>query len=176
VKSADTKVFFQVRIACLLWNYDEKDARALLEDAQGLMASVINDPKINTHRSNFDVSVWESRLDLRGDLVTMIAHRDPQAALEFLRQTKFVIPQDGAQSGRAGLASRSDANLEQKLALQVAKTDPKRALEIAEESLKKGISDELSELNRNNQDWYSCTPCGSSPTVRACHYLVFFSL
>jgi hypothetical protein len=146
LKSFENKTFFQIRIACLLWDYDEKGARSLIDGAQALAASMINDPKINTHRSNFDAGVWEERIWLRGELVSMIAERDLQAALEFLRQTKFVIPQDGAKSGRAGLASRSDASLEQKLALQIAKNDQKRALEIAEESLKKGISDELNEL------------------------------
>ena len=85
---------------------------------------------------------------LRGELVSMIAERDPQAALEFLRQTRFVIPQDSMQSNRARWALSYEALLEQKLALQVAKNDPKRALELAEESLKKGISSELNELVR----------------------------
>jgi hypothetical protein len=146
LKSFENKTFFQVRIACLLWDYDEKGARLLIEDAQALAARMVNDPKINPRGGDYDT--WGKRIQIREEIVSMIAERDPQAALEFLRQTKFVIPQDGAQSGRAGLASRSDASLEQKLALQVAKTDPKRALEIAEESLKKGISDELSELVR----------------------------
>src|SRR4030095_13372291 len=146
LKSFENKTFFQVRIACLLWDYDEKGARLLIEEAQALAARMVNDPKINPRGGDYDT--WGKRIQIREEIVSMIAERDPQAALEFLRQTKFVIPQDGAQSGRAGLASRSDASLEQKLALQVAKTDPKRALEIAEESLKKGISDELSELVR----------------------------
>ena len=146
LKSFENKTFFQVRIACLLWDDDEKGARLLIDDARTLAASMVNDPKINNHRSNETWGFWEDRIRLRGELVSMIAEHDPQAALEFLRQTKFVTPQDGAQRGRAGLASRSDADLEQRLALQVAKTDPKRALEIAEESLKKGISDELREL------------------------------
>jgi hypothetical protein len=76
----------------------------------------------------------------------MIAERDPLTALEFLRQTKFAFPADGLQSDRARDALEWDARMEQKLASQVAKNDPKRALEIAEESLKKGISDELGAL------------------------------
>jgi hypothetical protein len=43
---------------------------------------------------------------------------------------------------------RSETRVEQKLALQVAKNDPKRALEITEASLKKGISPEINELVR----------------------------
>jgi hypothetical protein len=101
VRSADTKAFFQVRIACLLWNYDEKGARALIDEAQGLTASVMNDPKINIYRSYFETSIWEERLDLRRDLISMIAQRDPEAALEFLRRTKLVTPQGSMQSGQA---------------------------------------------------------------------------
>jgi hypothetical protein len=148
LKRLENKTFFQVRIAYLLWNYDEKGARSLLDDAQGVTASMINDPKINTHRSNYEAGLWEGRNQLRGELVSMIAERDPQAALEFLRQTRFVIPQDGMQSNSAKWTLNYDAFLEQRLALQIAKNDPKRALELAEESLKKGISTELNELVR----------------------------
>src|SRR5262245_42789567 len=145
LKNVENKTFFQVRIACLLWNYDEKGARSLLDDAQGLTASMINDPKI---KPGGDFDTWRSRIELRKELVPMIAERDPQSALEFLRQTKFVIPQDSMQSDRARDVLEWDARLEQKLALQVAKNHPKRALEIAEESLKKIISPELNELVR----------------------------
>ena len=146
LKSLETKAFFQVRIACLLWNYDEKGARSLLDDAQGLTATMINDPKIKPRSVDFDT--WRRRIGLREELIPMIAERDPQAALEFLRQTKFVISQDTIQSDRARDVLRWDAGLEQKLASQIAKNDPKRALEIAEESLKKGISPELNGLVR----------------------------
>jgi hypothetical protein len=148
LKCLENKTFFLVRIACLLWNYDEKGARSLLDDAQGLTASMINDPKISIRRSDMERETWERRVRLRDELISTIAERDPLAALEFLRQTKFVIPQDSMQSDRARDALRWDAEMEQKLALQVAKNDPKRALEIAEESLKKGISPELNELVR----------------------------
>jgi hypothetical protein len=148
LRRLENKTFFQVRIAYLLWSYDEKGARSLIDDAQALTASMVNDPKINTHRSKYDAGVWEDRNELRGELVSMIAERDPQAALEFLRQTRFLIPQDSTQSDRARWALNYEASLEQRLALQVAKNDPKRALELAEESLKKGISSELDELVR----------------------------
>jgi len=148
LKSLENKTFFQVRIACLLWSYDEKGARSLLDDAQALAANMINDPKISIHRSDFERETWERRVRLREELISMIAKRDPQAALEFLRQTKFVIPQDSMQSDRARDVLRSETRVEQKLALQVAKNDPKRALEIAEASLKKGISPEINELVR----------------------------
>jgi len=148
LKNLENKTFFQIRIACLLWSYDEKDARSLLDDAQGLTASMINDPKISVHRSDFDRETWERRVRLRDELISMIAERDPQSALEFLRQTTFVIPQGGIQSDRASDVLRSETRLEQKLALQVAKNNPKRAFEIAEESLKKGISPNSNELVR----------------------------
>ena len=70
VKSPETRAFLQVRIACLLWSYDEKGARSLLDDAQGLTASMINDPKIKS-------PTWADRMGLRGEFVSMIAERDP---------------------------------------------------------------------------------------------------
>src|SRR5215510_8873590 len=47
LKSFEYKTFFQVRIACLLWDYDEKGARLMIDDARVLAASMVNDPKIN---------------------------------------------------------------------------------------------------------------------------------
>ncbi|MCI0663288.1 MAG: hypothetical protein L0220_19660 [Acidobacteria bacterium] len=161
LKRPENKIFYQVRIACLLWPYDEKGARSLIEDAQGLTASMINDPKINNNQGNFLTMGWgmsgihyieegglDDRNNLRGHLVSMIAQRDPQVALEFLQKTKYVIPQDGMQSARARSALSIEARVEQELALQIAKKDPKRALEMAEASLKTGISFQLNELIR----------------------------
>ena len=82
LKSLENKTFFQVRIACLLWSYDEKGARSLLDDAQALAANMINDPKISIHRSDFERETWERRVRLREELISMIAKRDPQAALD----------------------------------------------------------------------------------------------
>jgi len=140
LKTPENKTFFQVRIASLIWEYDEKGARSLIGNAQGMMASLINDPKIKNPPD------WYLTTGLRGDLISMIAQWDPQAALEFLRQTKFIITQDGLQSERVQGVLSFEARMEQRLALQVARNDPKRALEMAEESLEKGFSSELNEL------------------------------
>src|SRR5215510_8959181 len=161
LKRPENKLFFQVRIACLLWPYDEKGARSLNDDAQSLMASIIKDPKIKVNQGNFLTMGWgmhgitivedgdlEDRNELRGELISMIAQRDPEVALEFLQNTKPVIPLDNNKSLRARSVLSIEARLEQKLALQVAKKDPKRALEMAEESLKTGISTQLIELVR----------------------------
>src|SRR5215813_8979716 len=140
LKTPENKTLFQVRIASLIWEYDEKGARALIGNAQGMMASLINDPKIKNPPD------WYLTTGLRGDLVSMIAQRDPQAALEFLQQTKFIVTQDGAQSERVRGVLSFEARIEQRLALQVIRNDPKRALEMAEDSLEKGFSSELNEL------------------------------
>src|SRR5262245_48031788 len=81
LKSLENKTFFQVRIACLLWNYDEKGAQSLLDDARGLASSMINDPKISVHHSDKERETWERRVRLRDELISMIAERDSQAAL-----------------------------------------------------------------------------------------------
>jgi hypothetical protein len=159
LRRPENKIFFLVRLACLLWPHDEKGARSLIEDAQALMASIINDPKIKVSQGNFLTMGWgmsriliigegslEDRNELRAELISMIAQRDPQVALEFLQKTKHVIPPDSVQSSRARSVLSIEARLEQKLALEVAKKDPKRALEMAEASLKTGISSQLNEL------------------------------
>jgi hypothetical protein len=143
LRMPENKAFFQVQIAGLLWDYDEKGARSLIDDVKALTAMLINDPKFKPPTSK-----WDERRQLRGDLIRMIAQRDPHAALDFLRKTTFVIPPESMQSDRAHYVFRSEAGVEQQLALRVAANDPKRALAMAEESLEKGISSELHELVR----------------------------
>ena len=140
LRTPEYKAFFQVRIASLIWGYDEKGARSLIGNAQGLMAAQINDPKIKNPPDLYLTT------GLRGHLISMIAERDPQAALEFLRQTKFIVAPEGLQSERVRGVLSFEAGTEQRLALQVARNDPKRALELAEESLEKGFSSDLNEL------------------------------
>src|SRR5215510_5197781 len=53
LKNLENKTFFQVRIACLLWNYDEKGAQALPDAAQCLTASMINHPTLSVPRHDF---------------------------------------------------------------------------------------------------------------------------
>ena len=84
LKNLENRTFFQARTAWLLWNYDEKNARLLLDGAQGLAASMINDPKIKSRNSDFDT--WRRRIQIREEIASMIAERDPLTALEFLRQ------------------------------------------------------------------------------------------
>jgi hypothetical protein len=139
----ENKAFFQVQIAGLLWDYDEKGARSLLDDVQALTAMLVNDPKFKPPTSK-----WDERRQLREDIVRVIALRDPQAALDFLQKTTFVIPPESIQSDRSRYVFQSEARMEQQLALQIAANDPKRALAMAEESLEKGISSELNDLLR----------------------------
>src|SRR5262245_6246990 len=74
----ENKAFFQVQIAVLLWDYDEKGARSLFDDVQALTAMMVNDPKFKPPTSK-----WDERRQLREDIVRVIAQRDPQAALDF---------------------------------------------------------------------------------------------
>jgi hypothetical protein len=143
LRMPENKAFFQVQIAVLLWDYDEKGARSLIDEVQALTAMLVNDPKFKPPTSK-----WSERRQLREGIVQVIAQRDPQAALDFLQKTTFVFPPESIQSDRARYVFLSEARLEQQLALQVAANDPKRALKLAEESLEKGISPELNELVR----------------------------
>jgi len=91
-------------------------------------------------------SYW-SLARLRAQTLRTVARRDPQLALDLFRASSPEAP-EGADPGMLD----QELNLEQEIAGQAIETDPKRALAIAQESLKKGISfGLLGLLNRLQQ-------------------------
>ena len=143
LKLTENRVLFQSVAADLLWNREEKRARVLFQDAVNSLATRLpsSDP-----RTGGGDSYW-SLARLRSQTLRMVARHDPQFALELLRASRPDNP-EGADPGMLD----QELNLVQEIAGQAIETDPKRALAIAQESLKKGISfGLLSLLNRLQQ-------------------------
>lgn len=124
--------------ADLLWPRDEKRARALFRDVAASVNEAAGGNKSGDEekRDRARASIYT----LREELVRTAARRDPQLALELLRATRQAPPTADPGPGYMELG------LETKLAAQIAARDPKRALQMAEESLARGVSFETVEL------------------------------
>ena len=154
--------------ADLLWTRDEKRARSLFWDALNNLtfpASPVGDipsakdsaPKESTpKRPSSDkiqrTNQYFATFALRQEFLRKVARRDPQLALDMLRATH--LPQPEPLSPTYSLPDERD--LEQEIANEAVAADPKRALQIARESLEKGLTFQLlgvlSHLNQKSPE------------------------
>src|SRR5205085_10116390 len=114
------------------WKRDEKRARTLFRDAVLDLAAATGDQDA----AKRDRSYWVL-MQLRPQLLQMIAARDPQLALDLLRESR---PAAGDDAGAGSGMGDQELRMEQSIAAQAADSDPKAALKMAEESLGKGVT------------------------------------
>jgi hypothetical protein len=112
--------------ADMLWQYDEKRARALMVEAMSTLGQLIHQPEDapNAIPENFR---WYL-VQLRQETVQAIAAHDAQLAGEFLAATR-------PDAKSSVYNPENEAQIELTLAQQAARQDPKRALQIAKERL-----------------------------------------
>ncbi len=145
LKLAENQALFQSVAADLLWTRDEKRARSLFQDAINSITLALNQSEPNPGRGR--TSYWilsQSRFQT----IQTIAGRDAQFALDLLRSSRPVLPEGADLS--YGMHDQ-ELMMEQAIAAQAAEKDPKLALKIAQESLKKGVSLNLLHLLRRLQ-------------------------
>ncbi len=123
----------------LLWTRDEKRARSLFQDAVNSFTVALESSAPNRRSDNAYWMLMQSRFQT----IQTIAGRDPQFALDLLRSSRPVVPED---SDLNNARHDQELMLEQSVAAQAAEKDPKLALKIAQESLKKGVSFNLLRL------------------------------
>lgn len=133
--------------ADLLWASDEKRARNLFWEALNSINAIsppatgnIESPS-KSERARISPAYF-STFTMRRKLLRQIARRDAQLALDMLRATRQVSP---GQIG-SGLSFPDDRDLEQEIATEVAARDPAQALQVARQSLAKGLTFELLNL------------------------------
>ena len=148
IRLPQTRLRVKLQSATLLWSVDEKRASKLLTEGmtetRDYLASL--KPEDDSYEEAYQ---WVRQL--RFEAVQTLSFRDPEAALNLLRSTRMpstpdaVRPDDGAER-----------QLELSLAGQIGARNPKRAYELAEESLKSGLNvnliDVLVRLRRLDQD------------------------
>jgi hypothetical protein len=139
-KHAENRIRIKALAANILWPHDAARARILFKEAMTSLVALLNEQEPGDAPAA-SPRMSEGPQRLRREFLQMLAQHDARLAREFLRATR---PQ-GSQpaSPREALP---DQPLELSLAAQIAATDPKQALEIAEESLSAGLSYELPPL------------------------------
>lgn len=137
IRSPQTRIRTQLQTAQFLWPIDEKRAVMYLNDAaNGVKDFLALDPTSNEYVRNYSVMT-----QLRAEIITVLTARDPEAALEFLRSSRLPLDPYGNEREQ----TNQEISLELNIASAVAAKDPKRALQIARQNLKKGYSSNLSQ-------------------------------
>jgi hypothetical protein len=137
LRRPQTRARFQILAAQLLWNSDDKRAAKMIEQAiESVKEFIANiDDSEQEYYESFDVA-----MQLREQLVQALGPHDPEMALNFLRATRTLENPEGAPE-RTGVDR--ELQLELSLATQIAAADPKRAFQMAEDTLKRGASASL---------------------------------
>jgi hypothetical protein len=138
LKLPENRVRIDIALAESLWSRDEKRARALFNDA---VASLSEMAAAVDSGEREDANLAHLPQQLRQEILQVAANHDPKLALNFLRASRPASPQQGAYAQPA-----LEAQLEMRLAVQLAAKEPKEALSIAEESLKIGMDYEAVNL------------------------------
>jgi hypothetical protein len=147
LKLPENRIFVMTSAADLLWKFDEKRARSLYWDAINSLNLLTPPARRSSENLSKDEkfkirqSYW-SVFGLRRSLLRQVAKRDAQLALEMLRATRQAPPREL----KPGNYFPDDRQLEQDIATAVAARDPAHALQLARESLGKGITLELLNL------------------------------
>ena len=136
IKSPLTRIKAQLQIAQLIWSSDEKRGSKYFADAttgcKEYLASI--DANTDEYPQQFQII-----MDVRYQIVQILAERDPDAALSFLYSTK--PPANPDENKRFNTSQ--EGLLELAIANQIASKDPNRALQIARQSLKTRYSTNL---------------------------------
>ena len=137
IRRPETRAGFEARAAQLLWDSDEKKARQLFADcAENIKVLIAGIDE--SEQTNQD---YETAQQLRQEVVNALAQRDPEMALEFLHSTHL-----SSSLPMANEQAKQEKQLELTLISRVAAKDPRRGLEMAEASLKSGLSASLIQV------------------------------
>jgi len=148
IRLPQTKIRLKLQGATLLWDIDEKKALKLLTEAVTDSRDYLQSMK--TDDDSYDQAFgWARQIRFEG--VQTLATHDPEAALSLMRSTRRPADAEGY-----GDEDNTERQFELALASQISDKNPQRAFELAEESLKDGLSQTLPQtlqsLSRKNQD------------------------
>lgn len=131
-----TRVKTQLQTAELLWPSNEKVATRLLGEAvEEVKQFLAHADSSDDYYQNFSLG-----LQLRTEVLNVVALHDPEMALTFLHSTRQMSGPE--QPGQAAM----EGQLELTLANQIIAKDPKIAVRIAQDFLKKGYSPNIVEI------------------------------
>jgi hypothetical protein len=140
IRLLHTRVRAQLQVAQLLWTSDAKLADKLVASAVEAVKEYL------TQEPNDDQDYYQTyaqAMELRYEVLQVLGARDPEMALAFLRSTNTLPSPDPGQNVNQ---RNQELQFEVVLANQILAKDPKRALQIAEDTLKRGYSFSLLEI------------------------------
>ena len=144
LKLPENRVYIMASTADLLWPFDDKRARNLYWEALNSINQ--SNPKTNESLSKADrekiLQSYFLNSRLRQTILRKVARRDSQLALDMLRATRQVPPKELGPDD----SFSQERQLEQEIAGEIAARDPAYALQLARESLAKGLTLELVNL------------------------------
>jgi hypothetical protein len=147
----ENRALVRASIADILWTHDEKRARSLFKESLSSLTEATNaaaatDDADESSEMGFGMMAKQMTLQLRGEVLQIIAAHDARLALDYLRATRPPASSTATlASKRYGLPD-TESQTELALAAQMATSEPKQALEVAEESLSRGISPQLPDI------------------------------
>ena len=136
IRLPQTRIRVKFKAAALMWNSDEKKASELLAEAVTDIKEYI--ATLNLEDETYE-QVYFGIQQLRFEAVQLMALNDPEAALNLFRSSR--LPSAGPNTSQS--EQDQEDHFELSLATQIAARNPKRAYELAEETLKKGFSTSL---------------------------------
>src|SRR3989440_7526492 len=162
LKLPENRSYVLTKAADLLWPHDEKRARNLFWEAlnslnlpgnQALDGTIPKNPPANdaakpsatktpTKEQEQILNQYYATLQQRRDFLRKVAQRDPQLALDMLHASRPPLPRQLAGAFRPV----DETELEQEITYAAAANDPKRALQMAHESMAKGLTFQILSL------------------------------
>jgi hypothetical protein len=140
LKSLENRMRIQAIAADLLWSRNEKRARALMSEAISNFTEFAGSVGAQCPECYAEI---QGAIQMRGQLLQIIARHDPALALEFLRSSRL---QTASQPSLERFVNQMETEQEQSLATAIAQRDPKLAEQMAEESMRNGLSYNLTSV------------------------------
>lgn len=132
LKLPENRIRIDLVLIELLWSRDEKRARAFFKQATASLSELTAAAESGDREY---LNTPQLAAQLRQEMLQIAAKHDPRLALDFLRATRPAATPQRFASGQAN----QEAQLELRLALQIADKDPASALNIGEDSLNHGV-------------------------------------
>ena len=139
LRSPQSRIKAQFQAANLLWDFNEKRALKYITDAIAGFKELRSAAEANPEQY---FQIYEQLSQLRFEMAYMLMTRQPEMALNFVRSTPpFRDPYNNPYASRELINQQTGLEIE--IVNQIARNDPKRAVEVARTTLKSGYSQNL---------------------------------
>jgi hypothetical protein len=139
LRSAENRVRLLAIAADMLWKKDAARARSFLIEAARELGGI--SAALQPDDTRFQIES-QGLFELRHQILQTASRLDPRLALDFINATKNPSQHDSPSSGQPDM----ETSLRLRVASEMVEKDPKMSLQIAEESLKSGISYDIINL------------------------------